>query len=123
MDIITDIIRTILGQNEDNTETEQEDLLIQKFINAAKQGRKELLGLFLVTQDPHDIAADILSQINTKVILNLSEDSAIRSLNLPDMLKWKVPNLPRGNMVIHSPSYSIPTEVTGLPHCLVRHRR
>ncbi|MFL2521449.1 MAG: ATP-binding protein [Halobacteriales archaeon] len=106
-----------------STETEQEDLLIQKFINAAKQGRKELLGLFLVTQDPHDIAADILSQINTKVILNLSEDSAIRSLKLPDMLKWKVPNLPRGNMVIHSPSYAIPTEVTGLSHCLVRHRR
>ena len=76
--------------------------IIDKFINVAKQGRKELLGLFLVTQDPHDIDADILSQIKTKVILNLSEESAIRCLNLPARLKWKVPNLTRGNMVIHS---------------------
>jgi hypothetical protein len=106
-----------------NTETEQEDVLIQKFINAAKQGRKERLGLFLVTQDPHDIAADILTQIGTKLILNLSDDSAIRSLKLPDNLKWKVPNLPRGHMVIHSPSHTLPTEVTGLSNCLVRHRR
>ena len=106
-----------------NTETQQEDILIDKFINVAKQGRKELLGLFLVTQDPHDIDADILSQIKTKVILNLSEESAIRSLNLPARLKWKVPNLTRGNMVIHSPDYCDPTEVTGLSSCLVRHGR
>jgi DNA helicase HerA-like ATPase len=107
-----------------NSDTEQGNVLIQKFINAAKQGRKERLGLFLVTQDPHDIAADILTQINTMVILNLNNDSAIRSLKLPTGLKSQVPNLTQGDMVIHSPTLnSIPIDVTGLPHCLVRHSR
>ncbi len=110
--------------SKENADTEQGNVLIRKFIRAAKQGRKERLGLFLVTQDPHDIAADILTQIGTKVILNLNNDSAIRSLKLPDGLKSQIPNLPQGDMVIHSPNLrSIPTDVTGISHCLVRHSR
>ena len=108
----------------ENADTEQGRVLIQKFIRTAKQGRKEGLGLFLVTQDPHDIAADILTQIGTRVILNLNNDSAISSLKLPTGLKSQVPNLPQGDMVIHAPkSHTIPLDVTGLSHCLVRHSR
>ena len=34
------------------------------------RGRKEALGLFLITQDPQDIDDTVIKQINTKLILN-----------------------------------------------------
>lgn len=104
-----------------SAETEQGNQIIEKFISAAKQGRKELLGLFLITQDPTDISPAILKQLNTKIILNLSDSNIIKSLNMPNELSRKIPHLSTGQMVVHSPSNSEPVQLTGLSECLTKH--
>ncbi|MFW6265260.1 MAG: AAA family ATPase, partial [Halanaeroarchaeum sp.] len=97
--------------------------VIGKFTEAAKQGRKERLGLFLVNQDPQDVADAVFKQINTRVVLNLGDEDAISSVNLPRELEAKVPYMERGQMAVYSPDNSEPVEVIGLPTCLTRHGR
>ncbi len=97
--------------------------MIGKFTEAAKQGRKERLGLFLVTQDPQDIADAVFKQINTKLVLNLGDEDAISSMNLPTALAEKVPYMETGQMVVYSPDNSEPVELAGLGTCVVRHGR
>ena len=95
--------------------------VIGKFSEAAKQGRKERLGLFLITQDPQDIADPVFKQVNTVVVLNLGDEDAINSVNLPATLEGKVPYFEKGQMAVYSPDNSEPVEVVGLPHCVTRH--
>ncbi len=95
--------------------------VIGKFTEAAKQGRKERLGLFLVTQDPQDVADPVFKQINTTVVLNLGDEDAIQSVNIPSALEGKVPYMEQGGMVVHSPDNSDSVELMGLSNCLVRH--
>ena len=97
--------------------------VIGKFTEAAKQGRKERLGLFLITQDPQDIHDAVFKQINTTVVLNLGDEDAIKSVNIPSSLESKVPYMEKGQMVVYSPDNSEPVELTGLPTCLTRHGR
>ncbi|MFC3957399.1 ATP-binding protein [Halovivax cerinus] len=97
--------------------------VIGKFTDAAKQGRKERLGLFLVTQDPQDIDDAVFKQINTTVVLNLGDEDAIKSVNIPRSLESKVPYMEKGQRVVYSPDNSEPVELIGLPHCLTRHGR
>jgi DNA helicase HerA-like ATPase len=97
--------------------------VIGKFSEAAKQGRKERLGLFLITQDPQDIADPVFKQVNTTVVLNLGDEDAIKSVNIPASLEGKVPYFEKGQMAVYSPDNSEPVEVVGLPHCLTRHGR
>jgi DNA helicase HerA-like ATPase len=52
---------------------------------AVKQGRKDKLGLVMITQNPGDIDDDILKQTNTNVFLHLREE-----------VIEDVPSLPRG---------------------------
>jgi Predicted ATPase len=95
--------------------------VIGKFTEAAKQGRKERLGLFLVTQDPQDVADPVFKQVNTTVVLNLGDEDAIQSVNIPSGLEGKVPYMEQGGMVVHSPDNSDSVELMGLSNCLVRH--
>jgi DNA helicase HerA-like ATPase len=95
--------------------------VVGTFTEAAKQGRKERLGLFLITQDPQDVADPVFKQVNTRVVLNLGDEDAIRSVNVPAALERKVPYMERGRMVVYSPDNSEPVEVTGLPVCVTRH--
>jgi hypothetical protein len=97
--------------------------VIGKFTEAAKQGRKERLGLFLITQDPQDIADPVFKQINTRIALNLGDEDAVASLNLPTSLEARVPDMQRGQMAVYSPDNSKPVEVIGLPTCVTRHGR
>ncbi|WP_440766173.1 ATP-binding protein [Natronorubrum sp. DTA7] len=97
--------------------------VISKFTEAAKQGRKERLGLFLITQDPQDIDDAVFKQINTTVVLNLGDEDAIKSVNIPSALESKVPYMEKGQMVVYSPDNSEPVELVGLPKCLTRHGR
>jgi len=97
--------------------------VIGKFTEAAKQGRKERLGLFLVTQDPQDIADPVFKQINTTVVLNLGDEDAISAVNIPAGLESKVPYMEKGQMVVYSPDNSEPVELEGLPVCVTRHGR
>ena len=102
----------------DNVQARQ---VVNKFTEAAKQGRKERLGLFLVTQDPQDIADPVFKQVNTRLVLNLGDEEAIKSVNIPPSLAKKVPYMEKGQQVVYSPDNSEPVEVTGLPICLTRH--
>ncbi|MFB6104057.1 MAG: ATP-binding protein [Halobacteriaceae archaeon] len=97
--------------------------VIGKFTDAAKQGRKERLGLFLVTQDPQDVADAVFKQINTTIVLNLGDEDAISAVNIPANLESKVPYMETGQMVVYSPDNSEPVELVGLPTCLTRHGR
>ncbi|MFB6283479.1 MAG: ATP-binding protein [Halobacteria archaeon] len=116
----------ILGMDEAHNfladaDTAQGRKIRSKFSEAAKQGRKERLGLFLITQDPGDIADAVFKQINTKLVLNLGDESAIKSLNLPSDLENRVPYLEKGEMAIYSPDNSVPVEVVGLENSVTRH--
>ncbi len=97
--------------------------VIAKFTEAAKQGRKERLGLFLITQDPQDVADSVFKQINTTVVLNLGDEDAISAVNIPSHLEDKVPYMETGQMVVYSPDNSEPVELIGLSRCLTRHGR
>jgi len=118
----------ILGLDEAHTfltdaESVQARKVIGKFADAAKQGRKERLGLFLVTQDPQDVAEPVFKQVNTRLVLNLGDEDAIRSVNIPSNLEDKVPYMEKGQMVVYSPDNSEPVECLGLPRCVTRHGR
>ncbi|MFC6765874.1 ATP-binding protein [Natrinema soli] len=118
----------VLGMDEahnflTDADSVQAGKVINKFTEAAKQGRKERLGLFLITQDPQDIHDAVFKQINTTVVLNLGDKEAIKSVNIPSNLESKVPYMEKGQMVVYSPDNSEPVELTGLPKCLTRHGR
>ena len=106
-----------------DAESVQARKVVGKFTEAAKQGRKERLGLFLITQDPQDVAPSVFKQVNTSVVLNLGDEDAIRSVNLPSSLEGKVPYFEKGQMAVYSPDNSEPVEIIGLRHCLTRHGR
>jgi DNA helicase HerA-like ATPase len=106
-----------------DADTVQARKVIGKFTEAAKQGRKERLGLFLITQDPQDVADSVFKQINTTVVLNLGDDDAISAVNIPADLEGKVPYMETGQMVVYSPDNSEPVELVGLPTCVTRHGR
>ena len=97
--------------------------VVGKFTEAAKQGRKERLGLFLITQDPQDIADPVFKQVNTTVVLNLGDEDAIQAVNIPSSLQSKVPYFEKGQMAVYSPDNSEPVEIQGLSTCLTRHGR
>lgn len=104
-----------------DAESTQARKVIGKFTEAAKQGRKERLGLFLITQDPQDIASPVFKQVNTTIVLNLGDEDAIQSVNIPANLESKVPYMEKGQMVVYSPDNSEPVEIIGLSNCLTRH--
>jgi DNA helicase HerA-like ATPase len=95
--------------------------LISKFADAARQGRKEGLGLFLITQDPQDIDDTIFKQINTRVILNLSNDAAISTMKVKKEFEKRIPYLKKGQMIVQSPDNSDMVEIMGLSRCVVKH--
>ncbi|WP_336337774.1 ATP-binding protein [Haloarcula brevis] len=97
--------------------------VIGKFTEAAKQGRKERLGLYLITQDPQDIADPVFKQINTTMVLNLGDEDAIKAVNIPSNLESKVPYMEKGQRVVHSPDNSESVELIGLSTCVTRHGR
>ncbi len=116
----------VLGMDEahnflSNADNVQAQKVVQKFTEAAKQGRKERLGLFLITQDPQDIAEPVFKQVNSKVVLNLGDEDAISSVNIPSALAQKVPYMEKGQMVVYSPDNSEPVELIGLSECVTRH--
>ncbi|TGC07244.1 ATP-binding protein [Methanolobus halotolerans] len=95
--------------------------LISKFADAARQGRKEGLGLFLITQDPQDIDETVFKQINTRIILNLSNDAAISTMKVKKEFEKRIPYLKKGQMIIQSPDNSDMVEIVGLSKCVVKH--
>ncbi|WP_135304028.1 ATP-binding protein [Haloarcula amylovorans] len=118
----------VLGMDEahnflTDADSVQAGKVIGKFTEAAKQGRKERLGLYLITQDPQDIADPVFKQINTTMVLNLGDEDAISAVNIPKNLESKVPYMEKGQRVVYSPDNSEPVELIGLSTCVTRHGR
>lgn len=97
----------------------QKAYIIRKFVKAAKQGRKEKLGLYMVTQNPLDIDEEIRHQTNTKMFLGL-EAATVRKIEAPHGFEDRIPVFGRGQAVIKAPDVQ-PVELQGLPICLTKH--
>lgn len=52
----------------------RETYIVSRVQEAAKQGRKDKLRLFMITQNPDDIDGAILKQTNTNLFLGLREE-------------------------------------------------
>lgn len=103
-----------------NAQTQQDRIIVEKFVAAAKQGRKNRLGLVLITQNPQDVSEAVLSQISTRILLGMEQAMAERA-GAPKQYQKSLPYFERGRMVVHSPDNSRPLEILGLPFCVVRH--
>jgi DNA helicase HerA-like ATPase len=103
-----------------NATTQQDRIIVEKFVAAAKQGRKNRLGLVLITQNPQDVNEAVLSQVSTRLLLGMEEGQAERA-GAPKEYQKALPYFERGRMVVHSPENSHPLELRGLEFCLVRH--
>ncbi len=103
------------------SETAQDKIIVEKFVRAAKQGRKNRLGLVLITQNPQDVNEGVLSQISTKILLGMDAEMA-EKVSAPKHYQKILPYFEKGRMVIHSPDNSHPLELRGLDFCVVKHQ-
>lgn len=94
--------------------------IVGKAREAVKQGRKDQLGLFMITQNPEDIDGDILKQVNTNVLLRLREEVVETVPSVPRGYKRDIPKFGKGQAVVKAPDVEA-VEVVGLPYCLTRH--
>ncbi|MCS7273833.1 MAG: ATP-binding protein [Candidatus Bipolaricaulota bacterium] len=101
-------------------QTEQDRIIVEKFIKAAKQGRKHRLALVLITQNPQDVNEAVLSQLSTRVLLGMEREMAEKA-GAPARYQKVLPYFERGRMVVHAPDNSKPLELRGLDFCLVGH--
>ena len=102
------------------SETQQDRQINEKFIAAAKQGRKNRLGLVLITQNPQDIHEGVLSQTSNRILLGMERKMA-EAAGAPAEFLRALPYYEKGRMVVHSPDNSQPVEIQGLHFCVVKH--
>jgi DNA helicase HerA-like ATPase len=102
------------------SQTQQDRIIVQKFVTAAKQGRKNRLGLVFITQNPQDVSEEVLSQISTRILLGMEQGMAERA-GAPKQYHKALPYFEKGRMIVHSPDNSRPLEIRGLPFCVVKH--
>lgn len=102
------------------SETQQDREINEKFIAAAKQGRKNRLGLVLITQNPQDIHEGVLSQISNRILLGMEKKMG-EMAGAPGEFLRSLPYFEKGRMVVNSPDNSQPVEILGLHFCVVKH--
>lgn len=98
----------------------REAYIVGRAREAVKQGRKDKLGLMMITQNPEDIDGDILKQTNTNVFLHLREEVVEDVASVPRSYKRDIPKFGKGQAVVKAPDVEA-VEVVGLPYCLTRH--
>jgi hypothetical protein len=98
----------------------REAYIVGRAREAAKQGRKDKLGLMMITQNPGDIDGDILKQINTNMFLQLRDEVIEDVPSVPRSYRKDIPKFAKGQAVIKAPDVEA-VEVVGLPYCLTRH--
>lgn len=101
-------------------QTQQDREINEKFIAAAKQGRKNRLGLVLITQNPQDIHEGVLSQVSNRLLLGMERKMA-ESAGAPSEFLRALPYFEKGRMVLNSPDNCQPLELLGLHFCVVKH--
>lgn len=98
----------------------REQYIVSKARQAAKQGRKELLGLLAITQNPDDIDDEILKQINTNIFLQLRREVVQDVPSVPREFTNEIPKFAKGQAIVKAPDVEA-VEVRGLPQCVTRH--
>lgn len=99
----------------------RERYLVSNFQQAAKRGRKDKFGLYIITQTPQDIDGEIRKQMNTRIYLGLERDVVeSHDVFVPKEFKESVTQFNKGQMVVKQPDVR-PVELVGLPVCLTRH--
>ena len=98
----------------------REAYIVSRAREAVKQGRKDKLGLFMITQNPEDIDGDILKQTNTNIFLGLREEVVDKVPSVPRGFKKDIPKFGKGQAVVKAPDVEA-VEVKGLPYCLTQH--
>jgi len=73
----------------------REAYIVGRAREAVKQGRKDKLGLMMITQNPGDIDGDILKQTNTNVFLHLCEAVIEDVPSVPRGFKRDIPKFGR----------------------------
>lgn len=100
--------------------TLREQYIVNRARDAVKQGRKDKLGLFMITQNPEDIDGDILKQTNTNIFLGLREEVITKVPSIPRGYEQDLQKYGKGQAVIKAPDVEA-VEVLGLPYCLTQH--
>lgn len=98
----------------------REAYIVSRAREAVKQGRKDKLGLFMITQNPEDIDGDILKQTNTNVFLGLRDEVVEKVPSVPREFKKDIPKFGKGQAVVKAPDVEA-VEIVGLPYCLTCH--
>ncbi len=98
----------------------REQYIVRRAREAVKQGRKDKLGLMMITQNPEDIDDDILKQINTNIFLGLREEVVEKVPSIPRGFKRDIPKFGKGQAVVKAPDVEA-VEVVGLSHCVTKH--
>lgn len=98
----------------------REQYIVRRAREAVKQGRKDKLGLMLITQNPEDIDDDVLKQINTNIFLGLREEIVEKVPSIPREFKRDIPKFEKGQAVVKAPDVEA-VEVMGLPVCVTKH--
>ncbi|MFD1648031.1 ATP-binding protein [Haloarchaeobius litoreus] len=98
----------------------REAYIVGKAREAVKQGRKDKLGLLMITQNPGDIDGDILKQVNTNVFLQLRSEVVEDVSSVPRGFRRDIPKFAKGQAIVKAPDVEA-VEVVGLPYCLTRH--
>jgi len=100
--------------------TLREQYIVNRARDAVKQGRKDKLGLFMITQNPEDIDGDILKQTNTNIFLGLREEVINKVPSIPRGYEQDLQKYGKGQAFIKAPDVEA-VEVRGLPYCLTQH--
>ena len=97
----------------------REQYLVQNFRQAAKRGRKDKFGLYMVTQNPQDIDDEILKQTNTRIYLGLQPE-VVERIRIPADYEDQIVTFDKGQAVVDAPDVR-PVEVQGLDVCVTNH--
>ncbi|NLV15556.1 ATP-binding protein [Haloarcula argentinensis] len=98
----------------------REQYIVRRAREAVKQGRKDKLGLMMITQNPEDVDDDILKQINANIFLGLREEVVEKVPSIPHGFKRDIPKFGKGQAVVKAPDVEA-VEVIGLSDCVTKH--
>lgn len=102
-------------------ETTREYYIVDKFRRAARRGRKDMFGLYFISQNPEDIDGEARNQLNTKIYLRLEARVAKSGdVYIPRAYENQISSFDKGQMVVTQPDVR-DVEVVGLPVCLTKH--
>lgn len=101
------------------TDRPRERYLVRNFRRAAKRGRKDKFGLFMVTQNPQDVDDEVLQQTNTRIYLGLQPE-VVEQIRVPSGFAGQIETFDQGQAVVDAPDVR-PVEVLGLDVCMTEH--